>query len=297
MNMKWYVYLGYRLIGMAVVLAAVVAVAAVIVFYSQFTGPHYPGTPVAAHGFLVMARYVWQEERDIPLDFNYPGGVFTTAITSSLILIFGSIFLAALVALPLGTYAAIHNRHWLRHVGTLGTLTAQGIPPYVMAVGLLFFFATLWRWFPISGWNSPASAVLPTVALAAGNVGYMAKFMQAGMTEVLQKHYIVHARARGLSESAVLVRHALRPAVVATVTFFGPQAAMLVNNMLVVDLIFTIPGLTSILGGGLNGGVGTPYGQSNTELAFFLLALMVLVLNLLIDLSYRYLNPMTARTA
>ncbi len=295
--MKWYVYLGYRLLGMALVLVAVVAVAALIVFYSSLEGPHYPGAPVPPHGILALARYIGQAERDIPLDFNYPNGVFQTAVTSSLILIFGSIFLAALVAVPLGTYAAIHNRHWLRHVGTVGTLTAQGIPPYVMAVGLLFFFATLWHWFPISGWNSPASVVLPTVALAAGNVGYMAKFMQAGMTEVLQQHYIVHARARGLPEWAVLLRHALRPSVVATVTFFGPQAAMLVNNMLVIELIFQIPGLTTMLGGGLSGGVGTPYGQSNTELAFFLLALMVLILNLIIDLSYRYLNPMTARQA
>ena len=295
--MKWYVYLGYRIFGMVVVLAAVVAASSAIVFYSRASAPHYPGAPIPAAGLTALVRYIGQSERDIPLDFNYPHGVFLTAVTSSLILIFGSIFLAALVAVPLGTYAAIHNRHWLRHVGTVGALTAQGIPPYVMAVGLIFFFATLWRIFPISGWNSPASVVLPTVALAAGNVGYMAKFMQAGMTEVLQKHYIVHARARGLPEWAVLLRHALRPAVVATVTFFGPQSAMLVNNMLVIELVFQIPGLTTILGGGLIAGVGSPYGQSNTQLAFFLLAFMVLVLNLLIDLSYRYLNPLTARKA
>ncbi len=294
--MKWYVFLGYRLVGMVLVLAAVVAVAAAISFYGQFSGPYHPGEVIPPHGLLVLARYIGQQERDIPLDFNYPGGVFVTAVSSSLILIFGSIFLAGLVALPLGTYAAIHNRHWLRHVGTLGTLTAQGVPPYVMSVGLVFFFATLWRWFPLGGWNSPASVVLPTVALAAGNVGYMAKFMQAGMTEVLQQHYIVHARARGVPEWAVLLRHALRPSLVATVTFFGPQAAMLINNMLVIEIVFQIPGLTTILGGGLSGGVGSPFGQSHTELAFFLLALMVLVLNLLIDISYRYLNPLTARS-
>jgi ABC-type dipeptide/oligopeptide/nickel transport system permease component len=173
----------------------------------------------------------------------------------------------------------------------MGAMTAQSIPPYVWSVGLIFWFAATHRWFPLQGWNSPKAVVLPMIALAAGNVGYLAKFIQAGMTEVLQKHYIVHARARGVPEWAVLWRHAMRPAMVATVTFLGPQAAMLVANLVIVESVFQIPGLANILGGSAFG----VYGQSNSEVSFLILAFMILVLNLIIDISYRYLNPMTAR--
>lgn len=298
--MSWWRFLGYRIIGMAAVLAAVVAVPTIITFYE----PGGEQTTLARQGTLhgaglgLLLSQIGQAERSIPAAFNFPGHVFVNALVISLILVFGSILVGAIVAIPLGIYAAVYHKSWFRHVGTLGALTAQGIPTYVVAVGLQFIFAVLLKWFPLSGWNSPLSAVLPTVALAFGNVGYIAKFMQAGMTEVLQQPYIVSTRARGLHEWTVILRHAFRPAVLATVTFFGPQAAMLINQTLVLEAVFSLPGLAILLGGAMSAlpGVAIPYGMTgNTTLAFFLLALLTLILNFLVDVSYRALNPEVAR--
>jgi ABC-type dipeptide/oligopeptide/nickel transport system permease component len=212
----------------------------------------------------------------------------------------GSVLLAAVPALPLGIWASLHRKQWFSHLGPAGAIVLQGMPTFVVAVWLQTYVGEAWRLLPSGGWTSPASAVLPTVALAAGNLAYLTKFMQAGMTAALTEDYVTGARARGLSRLRIVLRHAFRPALLSTVTFFGTQTAYLINNTVVISLIFGLPGLSSALGETMYGGAppGTfpgladPFGTSgNRPVVFFLSALFTMLFNLIVDMTYRFLDP------
>jgi len=294
-----------RLVGMLIVLTVVPTVPAAIQFFAP-GGENgqliHQQVAFAARLPLLFAAITgaWQQVLAIlPIP---PAGILS-GLEISLFLVVASVVLAALVGMPIGIYAAVKKKHWFRHVGPLGGLVAQSLPTFLVASLLQLQFADIWHILPVGGWQSPESAVLPIVSLAAGNVGYLAKFTQAGMTEVLQQDFIVSAKARGLPGWKIIMRHALRPASLSTVTFFGPQAAMLINNTLLLQAIFQIPGLSGALGeqmsatpqGGGIQGVPTPFGTSgDTVLVFFLLAFVILFVNLLIDILYRLLNPRTA---
>ncbi len=245
---------------MVLVLLAVVALPAVITFFD----PGGPNQTMIFHHVPLGARVtaLWQsiigQEQSVSSLLSMPPAIFMQDLFVSLLLVFGSVVIAAVIGVPLGTYAAINNKHWFRHIGPLGALIAQGIPTYVVATVLQITVGDMWRILPASGWDSPLSVVLPIVSLAAGNVGYIAKFMQAGMTDVLQKEYIISAKARGLSRFKVITRHALRPAALSTITFFGPQTAMLINNTLLLQSIFSIPGISMLLGEQMSGIQGVP---------------------------------------
>jgi len=233
-------FIVFRILGMVVVLMAVPLAPAIVNFFqpggtnSQLLSQFQPlGVRMDALGKGLMAA-----EQHVLILFPLPSGSILYGLGVSLILVFASIALAAVVGMPLGIYAAVKKKHWFRHIGPLGGLVAQAIPTYLMASLLQLNFAILWHVFPVGGWHSPASAVLPIVSLAAGNVGYIAKFTQAGMNEAMQQDYIISAKARGLPGWKLVLRHALRPASIAMITFFGPQSAMLINNPLLLQVLF-----------------------------------------------------------
>lgn len=289
-----------RLLGMILVLAIVPTVPAILSFFAPHSGNAGLQQVTFAQrlpGLFSAITGAWQQVLQI---LPIPPTNILSGLGVSLFLVLMSIILGAVIGMPLGIYAAVKRKLWFSHIGPLGGLVAQSLPTFLVASLLQLQFADIWHVLPIGGWQSPQSAILPVVSLAAGNVGYLAKFTQAGMTEVLQQDFIVSAKARGLPGWKVIVRHALRPASLSTVTFFGPQAAMLINNTLLLQAIFQIPGLSGALGeqmsvtpqGGGIQGVATPFGTSgDTVLVFFLLAFVILFINLLIDLLYRLLNP------
>lgn len=297
--MKTVRYLLARLLGMIVVLAVVPTVPAILSLFVTHGGQSAVSQGTVS-ALVTAISSAWEQVLQI---LPVPPANILSGLLVSLLLVVLSVLLGAVVGMPIGIYAAVKKKQWFRHVGPMAGLVAQSLPTFLVASLLQLQFADIWHILPVGGWQSPASAILPVVSLAAGNVGYLAKFTQAGMTEVLQQDFIVSAKARGLPGWKVILRHALRPASLSTVTFFGPQAAMLINNTLLLQAIFQIPGLSGALGeqmsvtpqGGGIQGVATPFGTSgDTVLIFFLLAFVILFTNLLIDLLYRLLNPRAA---
>ncbi len=190
------------------------------------------------------------------------------------------------VGIPLGVFSAMRRGHWQDYAGSLVSLVAVCVPGLVMAPMLIMMFAIKWRLLPVALWVSPASAVLPTMALGLYFSGRVARLMREGMLETLQADFITTARAKGLSENAVLFKHAFRLAVLPVVSYSGPLLADLLTGSFVIESIFQIPGIgLFMVSSSLNSDYTLAVGLA------LLYAFLLIVLNLVVDFAYVLLDP------
>jgi oligopeptide transport system permease protein len=192
---------------------------------------------------------------------------------------------ATLGGVFLGSLAAAKQHTWIDRNAMLAALFAISLPPFVIGPLLVLVFAIYIPLFPVGGWGNLQSLILPSITLAAPYTAYIARLTRASMLEVLTQDYIRTARAKGLSENAVIYKHALRVAILPVVSFLGPLAANLLTGSIVVESIFSIPGaggffVNSVLNrdGFLLAGVVIVY---CTLLVFF---------NLVVDVLYGFLD-------
>ena len=160
------------------------------------------------------------------------------------------------------------------------------IPPLVSGPLLILVFALALPWFPTSGWGSWKHVVLPSISLGSVYAAYIARLTRGGMLEVIRSNYIRTARAKGLSEKAVVVKHALKGGILPVVTFLGPAVASIMVGSVVVEKIFNTPGM------------GPYFVDAAFNRDYFLLmgvvivyAVFLLLLNLLVDIAYGFIDP------
>ena len=190
------------------------------------------------------------------------------------------------VGLPMGFLSAAKRGQWPDYAGGFLALLAVCVPGLVVAPLLIMFFALKWRLFPVGLWGSPAHVILPTVALGIYFSGRIARLLREGMLNTMRLQFITTARAKGLSETTVLLRHAFRLAVLPVVSYSGPLLADLLTGSFVIEGIFQIPGLGLQM---VNSSLNSDYTMT-VGLALLYAALLV-VLNLLVDLAYVWLDP------
>jgi oligopeptide transport system permease protein len=142
----------------------------------------------------------------------------------------------------LGSLAAAKQHTWIDRNSMLAALFAISLPPFVIGPLLVLVFAIYIPLLPVGGWGSLQSLILPSITLATPYMAYIARLTRASMLEVLTQDYIRTARAKGLSENAVIYKHALRVAILPIISFLGPLAANLLTGSIVVESIFSIPG-------------------------------------------------------
>jgi oligopeptide transport system permease protein len=193
---------------------------------------------------------------------------------------------AMCVGIPLGFATAMHRGRWGDHIGSFFAALAVCVPGFVVGPVLIMLFAIHWRWFPVGLWESPLHAFLPTVALGLFFAGKVARLMREGMVSTLQADFITTARAKGLSESAIVWKHAFRLAVLPVVSYSGPLLADLLTGSFVVENIFQIPGIGVFL---VNSSLNRDY--TMVVGLVLLYAVLLLALNLLVDVAYRFLDP------
>ncbi len=190
------------------------------------------------------------------------------------------------VGILVGVIAAARRGRWPDHAGNLFAVLAVCVPGLVVAPLLILLFAIHWRLLPVALWDSPAHAILPTVALGLFFSGKIARLMREGMLNTLQAEFITTARAKGLSESAVLARHAFRLAVLPVVSYSGPLLADLLTGSFVIENIFQIPGIgVFFVSSMLNNDYTMTIGLT------LLYATLLIVLNLVVDFAYTLLDP------
>ncbi|MEG2349452.1 MAG: ABC transporter permease [Hungatella sp.] len=154
-----------------------------------------------------------------------------------------TIVFVLLASLPMGIVAAVKNGRWQdMTVMTLATVGVT-IPSFVIASVLIYWFSFKLNWLPTYGVDSWKGYILPVVALGGYSVSYMARLMRSSLLEVMGQDYIRTARAKGLSEPSVIIKHAMRNALIPVITVLGPTIANLLTGSFVVEKIFAIPGL------------------------------------------------------
>jgi oligopeptide transport system permease protein len=190
------------------------------------------------------------------------------------------------VGLPLGFFTAARRGQWLDWAGSFLAVLAVCVPAFVVAPLLILVFCIHWRWLPVGLWETPRHMILPPVALGLLFAGKIARLFREGMLTAAQSEFIVAARAKGLTENRLLLKHAVRMAILPVVSYSGPMLADLLTGSFVVENIFQIPGIGVFL---VNGTLNRDY-PVVTGLSL-LYAMLLIGLNLLVDLTYSWLDP------
>ena len=208
------------------------------------------------------------------------------AIWVSFTLAMSALALALLIALPLGTLAAMKPGGRLDSTATYLTQICIAIPEYWMAPMGILVFALWLGWLPSAGWNAPSSLILPALVLSLRPLAYFTRVTRAAMIDVLQAPYMTAARSRGLSLPETVVRHGLRNGAVPVVTLFALWLAGLLGGSVVVEVIFAIPGMGRLIYEAVvNKDIPVLQGGLVATVA------LAVVINTLADLIYAILNP------
>jgi oligopeptide transport system permease protein len=190
------------------------------------------------------------------------------------------------IGLPAGYLTAARRGGWGDYAGSLFAVFAVCVPALVVAPLLVVLFALKWRLLPVALWGSPLHAILPMIALGLFFAGRVARLLREGMLNTMQSEFVVTARAKGLSENALLLKHVFRIAVLPVVSYSGPMLADLLTGSFVVESIFQIPGLgMHFVNSSLNADYTLTVGLA------LLYATLLIVLNLAVDFAYSILDP------
>lgn len=190
------------------------------------------------------------------------------------------------IGLPMGFVTAARRGQWPDFMGGFLALLTVCIPSFVVAPFLILEFAIKWNLLPVALWGTPWHMILPTVALGLFFVGKVSRLFREGMISAMQSEFVTAARAKGLGETSLLIKHALRLAVLPVVSFSGPMLADLLTGSFIVENIFQIPGIGVFL---ITSTTNRDYPM---EVGLALLyAVLLVLLNLAVDLVYTLLDP------
>ena len=197
-----------------------------------------------------------------------------------------SMGLALVIALPAGVLAAVRRRTWVGPMTTSLALLGQSVPAFWLGIVLIMIFSVRLEWVPSFGRGTPQHLILPGITLSAFSLARLTRLVRAGMLEVLGQDYIRTARAKGLRESVVVIRHALRNALLPVVTLVGLDVGFLLGGAIIVETIFAWPGMGQLAFQAVQNR-DFPLVQANV---IFISTLFVCI-NLLVDLTYTMIDP------
>lgn len=247
-----------------------------------------PGSGFSPGQFL---RFLWNLMLgDLGPSFSRPGQrvneIIGPKIINSFILGFAAFTLLVLMAVPLGILAAVKQNTWVDYVATTFSMIGYSIPNFVFGIMLILITGLWLQIIPIAVWGDPANLVLAAFALAIRPMAVLTRLTRASMLEVLNQDYIRTAWAKGLRGRAVLIRHALRNALLPVVTVLGDQFGDLVTGSLVIERLFRVPGIGEQFVLAVE---QRDYGMIMGTTLFY--AGLVLLINLIVDLLYGVIDP------
>jgi len=230
---------------------------------------------------------------DFGPSYRYPdatvGEIVRQGLRASVPIGVAAYALALGLGLPLGVLAALHPHsagvRALMGLAVLGVVT----PNFVLGPLFVLLFSLTLYWFPPAGWGEGRHLVLPVLTLSAAYVAYIARLTQSGVQQALAQDYIRTAHAKGVHPRAILLRHALRPALLSVLSFTGPSLAFLLAGTVVIEKIFAVPGLGHFF---VQAALNRDYTLILGIVSFTAIALIVL--NLLVDIAIALLDPRVA---
>ncbi|MDO8644447.1 MAG: ABC transporter permease subunit [bacterium] len=199
---------------------------------------------------------------------------------------FLSLLVAIILGVGMGLVAALkQNTRW-DYAAMAIAMIGVSIPSFVLAPLLQLLFGLKFGLFPVAGWDGFSSMILPSIALGTAYAASMARLTRGGMLEIVRQDFVRTARAKGLPERLIVLRHMIRGGLLPVVTYLGPAAAFMMSGSLVIEKIFDIPGLGRHL---INSALNRDYTMTLGMVIF--ISLLVLVFNLLVDVAYGLLDP------
>lgn len=193
---------------------------------------------------------------------------------------------AMVIGIIIGVISASKRNKWPDYVSMLTAVSGISIPPFWLGLLLIQIFSVQLGWFPTGGTDSWASYVLPSITLGAGIMSMLARFSRASLLESLKQDYIRTGRAKGLNERAIIWGHAMKNSMISVVTVAGLQFGFLLGGSVIVETVFSIPGLGRLL---IDSIAFRDYTVIQAELLLF--AVQFILVNLLVDVLYGLLNP------
>ena len=242
--------------------------------------------PIAAQYWRFISRAV-QGDFGTSLRHGQPSlPLIRDRLPATLQLTVTAIVLAICLAVPLGVLSATHRGSPIDLVAMLVALIGQSVPNFWLAIMMILLFAVSWGLLPTSGRGGWEHVVMPATAIAINLMALLTRLVRSSMLEVLSEDYVRTARAKGLKEIAVLSNHALRNALIPLVTVVGLQFGYILGGAVVIETIFTWPGVGLFT---IQAIVNRDYPV--VQASVFILATAVVLINLVVDLLYGWLDP------
>jgi oligopeptide transport system permease protein len=227
---------------------------------------------------------------DLGPSFKYPGRSVNELIAEgfpvSLELALWAIAIALCLGIPVGILAAMRKNSLFDYIPMSFAMVGICLPTFVLGPLFLLIFSISLGWFNPLGWGYASDRILPSATLGLFYAAYVARLTRGGMLEVLTQDYILTARAKGLKEFSVVMRHALIGGIQPVITFLGPAFAGVITGSFIIETIFFVPGMGRYF---INGAFNRDY--SVVMGAVLVYALLIVMLNLTVDLIQAWLNP------
>jgi oligopeptide transport system permease protein len=240
-----------------------------------------------------LGRYLWGIVRfDFGPSFQYRDYSVTELIATgfpvSLRLCGSAILLALVIGVTAGCLAALKQNSAVDHGVMTVSMTGISIPNFVMAPLLVLVFAIHLRWLPAGGLGggSIRNMVLPVISLALPQIAYLSRLTRGSMIEVLRSNFVRTAKAQGLSNAQIVLKHALKPALLPVVSYLGPATAHVITGSVVIEQIFSVPGIGRFF---ITGALNRDYTLVMGVVVFY--GALIIAFNFFVDLAYAWLDP------
>ncbi|MVA98460.1 ABC transporter permease subunit [Nitratireductor sp. CAU 1489] len=197
-----------------------------------------------------------------------------------------AIAIVVVLGLPIGILAALFRGGWFDRVFSAATGLAQSVPHFVVGPLLILFFAVLLGWLPVSGGASSSSIILPALTLALYPLALVSRVLRASMLETIEQDYVLTAESKGLSKPVIVLRHMARNALLPVLTVIALQIIAMIGGTIVVESIFSWPGLGSFARDTL---LASDFPLAQTIIIF--VAAAVVTINLVVDIVYALVDP------
>ncbi|WP_042474479.1 nickel ABC transporter permease [Bacillus ndiopicus] len=212
--------------------------------------------------------------------------MFKSRFMPSIYLTFLSMIWATIIGLLIGVVSAVFKNKWPDYLGMVTAVSGISLPGFWLGLLLIQLFSVQLGWLPTGGIDSFKSYILPSLTLGAGIMSMIARFTRSSLLETMQADFIRTSRAKGLAERTVIFGHALRNSLISVVTIAGLQFGFLLGGSVVVETVFSFPGMGRLLIDSISFR-DYPVIQS----AILLFAVEFIIVNLIVDILYKVLNP------
>lgn len=213
-------------------------------------------------------------------------GLVVQRMPATLLLTFAALAISVPLGMLLGVISAVKQNTIYDNIATTVAVLGRATPNFWLSIMLILLFGVRLRWLPPSGFGSLSHLVMPAIALGTGLAATVARLTRSSMLEVIRHDYVRTARAKGLRERRVLYRHALRNALIPVITVVGLQTGSLLGGAIIIETIFAWPGVGRLLIQSIYN-----YDYPVVQTSVFLIAITFVLINLLVDLMYAYIDP------